>query len=191
MIQDLRENTGRPSLRAVWADIACHPYEYEYVVRRWNWKSAITSAILRGGIFFSTNLAAGRAAAVAALPTDLSYRVVLSGVVGSTTQALRICEAAWAAALTASVALPVLAHLVEITVHFLRGTPRLATSVGVSIGFTIVSTLFNLYVMRHGVLVVGKDSKPLTEDLAAILRLIGGFLAVLPLAVRRTFRKVA
>ncbi len=153
-----------------------HPYDY--LVRRWNWKAGAISAVIRGCIYFATNLGAGRDAALAAMLTEFGYRTLLSGAIGSVTQALRECEPALAAGLTALAVLPLIGHLVEFTVHFLRGTPRLGISVAVSISFTIISTLFNLYAMRRGVLVVGDRARTLLEDLAAMPLLILGFVTL-------------
>ncbi len=184
---ELTEHTGGLGLQAVWIDIACHPYQY--LVRRWNWKSGVTSVILRATIFFSTNLSAGLDAALGAVATEFGYRILFSGGVGSLTQALRRCEPPWAAALSISVVLPIISHLVEFTVHFLRGTARLKTSVGVSIAFTILSALFNLFVMRRGVLVVGTEGKTLLQDLAAMPRLIVQFVAFGPVILWRALHR--
>ena len=158
-----------------------------YVIARWNWKSAVTSAIVRGIIFFSTNLTAGFRAAAGAMLAEFGYRTLLSGSIGSLTQAFRKCEPAWAAALIATALMPVLTHSVEFTVHWLRGTPKLAVSVVTSICFTGVSTLFNLYAMRKGVLVVGGGSS-LADDFKRMPRVIAGFLAVVPLFIWRALR---
>lgn len=165
-----------PQLSAVWAGIARHPYEY--LVRRWNWKAGAVSAAIRGSIYFAANLGAGRYAALTAMLTEFGYRTLLSGAVGSVTQALRESEPAWAAGLTALAVLPLLGHLVEFAVHSLQGTPRLGISVMASVGFTVVSTLFNLYAMRRGVLVVGARARTLLEDLAAMPRLIVDFVTL-------------
>jgi hypothetical protein len=174
-------------LGAAWAGIIKHPYEH--LVRRWNWKSAVTSAIIRGAIFFTTNLSAGRSAAAGALLTELGYRALLSGVTGSVTQTLRTCQPAWGAALTASVILPGFSHLVEFTVHSLRRTPRMMTSVSVSIAFSVVTILFNLYAMRRGVLVVDGGGQTLLEDFAMMPRIVAGFVAAGPLALWRLMRR--
>src|SRR5271157_2473069 len=42
-----------------------------HLIRKWNWKSALTSSLLRAAIFFFVNLAAGPKAAVRALLTEL------------------------------------------------------------------------------------------------------------------------
>jgi hypothetical protein len=155
-----------------------------YLVVRWNWKSAVTSAIVRGIIFFSVNYSAGRRAALGAMTAELGYRTLLSGCVGSLTQAFRKSEPAWVATLMAMLLMPLFTHSVEFTVHWLRGTPRLAASIVASVGFTVLSIIFNLYAMRRGVLVVG-DGNSLARDFKRMPRVIGGFLAVVPVLLWR------
>jgi ABC-type amino acid transport system permease subunit len=75
-----------------------------------------------------------------------------------------------------SAALPVLNHLIEFTVHTLRGTPHLKTSFTVSVLFTIVAMLFNTYAMRRGAMIIGKDGRPLWRDLLDMPRLVVGFV---------------
>jgi hypothetical protein len=48
-----------------------------------------------------------------------------------------------------------------------------------------LSSLFNLYIMRHGILLVGGEGKPLHRDLRSMPRLIGGFLAHIPRLIWR------
>jgi hypothetical protein len=145
--------------------------------------------MLRGAIFFATNLPAGRSAAVGAILTEFCYRILFSGSIGSVTEAIRNCEPAWAAPWTALVLLPVFGHVVEYTVHFLRGTPRIGMGVSVSIGVSALSTLFNLYAMRRGVLVVGKGGRTFLQDLAALPLLLVRFAASGPLALWRSLRR--
>jgi hypothetical protein len=165
-------------LSEAWLDILTHPYEH--LIRRWNWKSGLTSTILRGTIFFFTALRAGRAAAIAAFVTELGYRALLSGAIGSVTETLRKCRPQWAATLTACVILPAFSHLVEFTVHSLRHTPRLATGVTVSISFSVLTVLFNLYAMRRGVLLVGGERQSLLKDFAMMPKVLLGFILAGP-----------
>jgi hypothetical protein len=181
------DNISPVSLHDLWVDLSHHPYEY--LVRRWNWKAGVISGMLRGGIFFTANLSAGREAAMGAMLAEFCYRILFSGGIGSLTEAMRKCEPAWAASLLASVLLPVLGHLVEFTVHYLRGTPRLGTSVAASIGFSALSTLFNLYAMRRGFLVVGGERRTLLQDMAALPRLLAGFVAGGPIALWKALRR--
>lgn len=78
--------------------------------------------------------------------------------------------------------------LAGIMLHGLRHTPHLKASIISSVIFTIISTLFNFYAMRRGTMAVGLGCASLGEDLRAMPRVIGGFLAVLPLWVWRSLR---
>lgn len=148
----------------------------EYFIRRWNWKSAILSSLLRGAIFFSTNLVVGWNAAFAALLTEFVFRSATSGFYGSLTEAFRDVEPQWAGTVATMVLLPLVSHSLEFTVHWLRGTAKLGLSIGVSVAFTALSTAFNLYAMRQGVLVVGAGRRLLRDDLRLIPRLIASFV---------------
>ena len=157
----------------------------EYLVRRWNWKSALTSALIRATIFFSVNIRSGWRAGLSAMLTELVFRGLTSGFYGSLTQAFRRAEPAWAAAVTAMILLPIFSHMLEFLVHWLRGTTNLKTSIVASVAFTVISTLFNLFAMRRGVLVVGEPTeagKPpsLGQDFSRMPRVILDFLLVLP-----------
>jgi hypothetical protein len=67
----------------------------------------------------------------------------------------------------------------------LRGTPNLRTSLIASVSFTVLSTLFNLYAMRRGALLVGAEGGSVGADFRRMPRLITGFLAAGPIAVSR------
>jgi hypothetical protein len=81
------------------------------------------------------------------------------------------------------VILPALNHSLEFLVHWLRGTPKLGLSISASVIFTALSTAFNLYAMRHGVLTVGNRRKTLREDMGRLLPLLGQFLLAGPRAI--------
>jgi hypothetical protein len=155
--------------------LATHPYQL--LIARWNWKSALFSSVLRALVFLCANLAAGWRAATGAMLAEFLYRALSAGFYGAITQALGEAEPAWAAGLAAMIALPLVSHSIELTVHVLRGTPKIVTSVIASVCFTAVSTLFNLYAMRRGALIVGHGSGSVADDLKRVPRLIAGFLA--------------
>jgi len=148
-----------------------------YLLAHWNWKSAITSAIIRGLLFFFTNLSAGFSAASWALLLQFAYRATTSGFWGAITQALRLAQPRWVAALTVSLGLTALVHAVEFLVAWLGDTAELRRSIVVSLCFTVVSNLFNLYVMQRNALVVGAQGDSLGKDMSRMPRLIAGFLA--------------
>lgn len=167
-------------------DLASHPVDY--FIRRWNWKAATTSALMRGGIFFTANLSAGLNAAMGVLLTEFVFRTLTSGFYGSILQAFRRVEPAWAAAVTTMIILPACNHSLEFLIHWYRGTPKLTQSIVASVCFTIVSTLFNLYAMRRGTLVVGENTKSLWQDLKDMPGLIASFVAIGPMALYRFAR---
>ncbi|MCU0229493.1 MAG: hypothetical protein MUF01_17830, partial [Bryobacterales bacterium] len=96
---------------------------------------------------------------------------------GAFTQALRAAQPVWLAALTVGVGLTGFAHVLEFLVAWLGGTAELKRSIIVSICFTVVSNLFNLYVMQRNALVVGPHGDSLAKDLARMPGLIAGFVA--------------
>lgn len=148
------------------------------LVYRWNWKSAVTSSILRAVIFFSVNISAGFDAALAAMILEFVFRAITSGFYGAITQSFRKAEPIWAASLTAMIVVPVITHTMEFMVHWFGGTKKLAASILASAGFSAISTLFNLFAMRRGIMVVGDDCRSLTSDLIRMPRMIYEFVAI-------------
>ena len=155
--------------------LVCHPWEM--LGRRWNYKSALLSALVRSSIFFGVNASAGLDAAIGAATAEMALRLVTSGFFGAITQSFRHVEPRGAATAAALVLLPTLGHSLELLVHWARGTPALAASVSVSVIFTVVSTAFNLFAMRHGALIVGDGRRSLWVDLVAMPRLVALFVA--------------
>ena len=157
--------------------------------RRWNWKAAITSALIRAAIFFAVNAAAGWRAAAGAFAAELAFRVSTSGFYGAITEAFTVVRPVWRAAVTTMVGLPLLSHALEFALHYLRGTPELGRSISASLAFTAVSTAFNLFAMRRGALVVGEGHAPLRHDLRRMPGLIGEFVLYLVQLLTAPFRR--
>jgi hypothetical protein len=147
-----------------------------YLLARWNWKSAVLSSWFRAAIFFFVNLTAGLPAAIAAMSTELVFRGVTSGFYGAISEGFADAEPQWAAALCMMVLVPAVNHSLEFGVHWLRGTQRLMPSIVASVVFTALSTLFNLYAMRRGALIVGAGRGSLLEDLRRTPALLADFL---------------
>src|SRR5690348_6730257 len=140
------------SVYHVLRDLVRNPRHH--LLAKWNWKSALTSSVFRGAIFFSTNLIAGLHAAIGAMLAELVLRSTTSGFYGAVTEAFASAEPPWAASAAVIFLLPCTAHSVEFLVHWLRGTPELGLSVASSLAFTAISTTFNLFAMRRGALTV-------------------------------------
>jgi len=152
-----------------------HPYLT--LVRRWNWKSALTSSLIRGGIFFGVNVTASLHAAAGAAVTEIVVRGATSGFYGAVTQNLSRVQPAWQGALGAMLLLPLFNHSLEFVAHWMRGTEKLWLSIMASMIFTALSTLFHLFVMKRGVMIVGEGSQSLAADLAQMPKNVGLFLA--------------
>ncbi len=173
----------------VCADLVRHPLRR--VIHRWHWKGATLSAILRGSIFFATNLPDGLGIALRATLVDAVFRVPLVGACAAVTQAFRCAEPPWVASLAVMALLPAMAHVIEFLVHWTAGTPELGTSMLASIVFSALSTVFNLFAMRRGVLIVGGGSRSFGDDLKHIPRLVLDFILVPPRALARVLGRVS
>lgn len=152
----------------------------ETIFRRWNWKSAVMSAGLRGILFFAANIGAGLSAALGAMSIESAFYIATAGFYGAIIQAFRRARPVWAATATVMVLMPVINHSLELTLHWIGGTKKLAASVTASVCFSIISAMFNLFAMRRGVLIVGDGRRSLIADLSEMPRVIFDFLAVIP-----------
>lgn len=162
------------SVSSILVRLARNPWRD--LVLRWNWKSAITSAVVRASIFYFANLSAGHSAALGAMQAEFLWRFAVAGFVGSVIQSMRKAQPLWQAALVTSIALPLINHIIEFTIHWLRGTPKLATSIFASVCFTAIAMLFNAYAMRRGAMIIGAEGRPLWRDLLDMPKLIWGFI---------------
>jgi hypothetical protein len=149
-----------------------------HFVRNWNWKSATLSSLCRACIFFVVNLPAGLDAGLRAMGVEMIFRVLASGVLGSATQAFRKAQPIAFATIVALLLIPTAGHLAEFCVHWLAGTARLGESIAVSVSFSVLTTAFNLFAMRRGVLVVGEHEQSLASDFRRLPGTIVAFVAV-------------
>ena len=142
----------------------------------WNWKSALLSSLVRAILFFCTNISAGLHAATGALLAEFCYRALTSGFYGGLTQSLAQVQPVWLGSAAALLLLPLCSHSLELGIHLLRHTPKLAHSLVASVCFTALSTLFHLYAMRRGALTVQAGAGSLRQDLIRMPGLIVAFL---------------
>jgi len=137
------------------------------------------SSLVRSTLFFVANLGAGLPAARSAFLTEIVFRSTTAGFYGALTQAFRDVRPVWTGTAAGMVVLPVTTHLLEFVVHDWRGTERLGESIALSVGFTALSTSFNLYAMRRGALTVGDGSQSLWCDLRRVPRLLLDFSRII------------
>lgn len=158
-------------------------------LRRWNWKTALLSACVRGTLFFGATWQAGLRAALGAFLLEAAFYASVAGFYGALLEAFRQARPVWIATLTMMVVLPTLNHTFEFLLHWLSGTARLQTALTASILFSLASACFNLFAMRRGVLLVGSERRSLLSDLRMLPRVAAEFLLVLPLALWRGLLK--
>ena len=176
----------------VWAvivDLLLHPGKL--LIQQWNWKSALTSSLFRCLIYFSTNIVAGLRAAIGAMIIEFVFRGVTSGFYGSMTQAFTRVQPVWAGQMAVIALLPAVGHSMEFLVHWAGGTRKLAASVIASVAFTAISSLFNLFAMRRGVLIVGQNCNSLANDFKRMPRIVLDFILAIPRYLLRTLAGLA
>ena len=162
-------------------NLCLHPVENLW--RRWNWKSAVLSAVLRGGIFFVASLGAGLSAALGAMSIESTFYITVAGFYGAILQSFRRAQPVWLATLTTMVLIPAINHTMEFALHWAGGTKNLKAGIISSICLSMLSVIFNLFAMRRGVLIVGAERQSLLTDFRQMPRIIFDFLTAIPRAL--------
>ncbi len=199
---DLEKTSGEEiTITDVFRSLARHPAQ---IISRWNWKSALLGALLRASFYFGVYKASKESwlATLTAVLVELGFRFFTSGISGSLVQSFRRATPIWLATLIVTISLPIFSHTIEYITHYAQENyfssifaasenQARQKAFGISVMFSIVSALFNLFVMRHGVMLVGAgdETKTLWEDLKRIPLLIIEFIAILPNAILRSLRE--
>ncbi|CAN5695817.1 hypothetical protein BH18ACI1_BH18ACI1_12240 [soil metagenome] len=183
------------SIGDVFRSLAQHPFQ---IIMRWNWKSALLGAVLRASFYFTVYKASKESWIVTftAVIIELAFRFVTSGISGSLVQSFRRATPAWLATLIVTISLPIFSHTIEYITHYSQEhffsnvfaaseNNARQKAFGISVLFSVLSALFNLFVMRHGVLLVGagRETKSFGSDLKRIPLLILEFITFLPLQI--------
>ncbi len=176
----------RSTVRDVLTGFAIHPYEN--LIRRWNWKSAVISACVRGSLFFVTNIGAGFNAALDAMIIESAFYITTAGFYGAMIQSFRRAQPVWAATAAVMVLMPTVNHSLELALHWIGGTENLATSIIASVCFSMFSAAFNLFAMRRGALIVGDEKQSLIADLRRLPFIVFEFLTAI---ARAPWRRVS
>lgn len=163
-----------------------HPIEN--LVRRWNWKSAVLSALTRGALFFFANLGAGLSAAVGAMGLEMAFYISVAGFYGSATEAFRKARPAWLATVVMMAVMPAVNHSLEFALHWSNGTKKLTTSIVASVALSMVSAVFNLFAMQRGAFIVGAERQTLLDDFRQLPQIVFDFLTFVPRLVRNQER---
>ena len=183
------------SVGDVFRSLASHPAQ---IITRWNWKAALLGALLRASFYVTVYKASKEnwRAALAAALVEFTFRFVTSGASGALVQSFRRATPIWLATLIVTISLPTISHSIEYFTHYAQeryfseffpastnNSRQIAFAV--SVLFSVLSAMFNLFIMRHGVLLVGagNESKSLWSDIKRFPLLIVEFLSFLPIEI--------
>jgi hypothetical protein len=154
---------------------------FYYFIRHWNWKSALFAAINRGTIFFVATMKRGRMEMSVAVLVEIIFSCAASGIYAAFTQAMRFAQPGWLAACIVALGIPSALYGFDYLAHVYTGMHNVRPAATFATGLSVLSTLFNLFIMRRGAMVVGEDSQPLWRDLMRIPVLLVQFLIAGPM----------
>lgn len=195
--EDIEEVHAEIPLGEVLRSLVRHPAQ---VIFRWNWKSALLGAILRASFYFTVYKASKEnwAVTLTAVLVELAFRFITSGISGAIVQSFRRATPAWLATLIVTISLPIFSHTVEYLTHYAQEqyfsnvfaaseNNARQKAFAISVLFSALSAMFNMFMMRHGVLLVGagKETKSLWADLKIIPSLVAEFVTYLPILMLR------
>jgi len=176
----------------VFGNVLRHPLQ---LITRWNWKAVLLAVLVRASIYLITYSVRHETwtVIVTAMVFEAISRFLTTGLAGALVQSFRKAHPLWLANLIVSVMLPAFSHTVEYLTHYTQETyfsDMFAASQNsgrentfpISVVFSVVSVLFNLYAMRAGALLVGagNETQTLRKDFTQIPSLIWNFIGVLP-----------
>ena len=186
------------SVGDVLRNLLTHPAQ---IITRWNWKSASLGAVVRASFYFTVYQASRESwiVTLTAVLVELSFRFITTGMSGAVVQSFRRATPVWLANVIVSISLPLFSHTVEFVTHWAQeryffdvfaATENSATRLrafAISVLFSVLSALFNLFAMKHGVLLVGAGNETLSlwEDVKRMPRMIGEFAAFLPVLIAK------
>ena len=192
-LEEVAEN--EISVAGVFHSLGQHPWQ---ILARWNWKSALLGAILRASFYFTVYKASKESwiVTLTAVLIELAFRFLTSGISGSLVQSFRRATPTWLATAIVTISLPIFSHTVEFVTHYSQENffsnvfPASENNArqkafAISVLFSVLSALFNLFVMRHGVLLVGagEETKSFWSDMKRIPFLIAEFVTYLPIQI--------
>jgi hypothetical protein len=171
---------------AVFAGLASHPVDTFY--RSWNWKSALLSAMLRSPIFLLATLRQGLKAISVAVAVEALYSAGISGCYGTFVQKLRRARPLWAAAALIVVVLPGLLLLLDYSLHRYTRMQNLRGGMVGACALSLLSSVFNWYLMSRNSLIVGEGAHAFSSDLKRMPRLLLEFVFIFPRRCARLLR---
>lgn len=173
-----------PGVWSALGEMARHPIAT--FLLGWNWKAALLSVAYRAPIFFIASVRHGLGLAMTGTLVEAGFNAVGSGLYGSFLQRIRNAQPRWLASLLAAVAVPAVIQISLFLFHQAAGTLQLRGGIVLSLALSVISAAFNLYAMRRGTLLAGKEAQPFVTDLMRLPATIADFLLAVPRWLLRT-----
>jgi hypothetical protein len=168
------DNVCRRRLRFVLAEICRQPKRF--LLDTWNWKAAALSVLFRAPVFLISTQRHGLETMATAGIVESIFRIAITGIDASITQAVQRAEPQWAVAIVVLAAIPGMTVALQAVVHLLAATPNLRAGLVASLILSVLSSGFNWYSMRKGALLVGRKGDSFATDLGRMPMLIGRFV---------------
>ncbi len=189
----------RITVSGVLRNLVQHPGQ---IITRWNWKSALLGAVLRASFYFTVYQASRESwlVTLTAVCVELFFRFLTTGMSGAIVQSFRKAQPFWLANVIVSIMLPAFSHAVEFVTHYAQeryffdvfastaeNSVARQRAFAISVLFSVLSALFNLFAMKHGVLLVGagEETGTLWDDIKKLPRMLGEFTAFLPVMIAK------
>src|SRR5215470_90760 len=180
--------TGRP-LSVVLTEICRHPKRFLFDC--WNWKAAALTVLYGAPVFLiSTHRHGFRTMATAGIVESV-FRIVITGINASITQAIEWAEPQWMVAILVLAAIPGVTMGMQAIAHRLASTPNLRAGLLASLTLSVLSSGFNWFSMRRGALLVGREASSFGTDLSRMPMLIGHFVASPVLILWRAVKQMS
>jgi hypothetical protein len=138
----------------------------------WNWKCAVLSATARSLVYLGATAHSGSHGRLAAVAVELGYVTITAGVYAGLQQRALNLRSRALGNLIVTVGVPGLAQTLDWWTHHITGAAAPARATFAVSIFTLVSALFHLHVMRHGVFLTGSAGRTLANDFRGMPRLI-------------------
>ena len=171
------------------------------IITRWNWKAALLGAVLRASFYFTVYQASKETwiVTLTAVLVELGFRFITTGIAGAIVQSFRHATPQWLATVIVSISLPAFSHSVEFFTHYIQEiyfydvfaaseNSARQRAFAISVLLSALAAMFNLFAMRHGVLLVGahEETQTLMSDLKKIPALVVEFVTFLPILLVRS-----
>jgi hypothetical protein len=186
--QSLAGAAAEKPVRALAAlvELARHPAQT--FLYSWNWKAALLSVMLRAPIFLVATWRHGAEAISIAVLVEAAYSAAISGCYGAFVEKLRNAQPLWLSGLLILLVLPAILLWLDYLLHWNTGMPNLRGGMVSAAVLSLLSSLFNWYLMSHGSLLVGNQRRSFGHDLKRMPRMVLGFVVCGPRQCYRLLR---